>query len=125
MSESQDSDEFETMVGHTKADSTDVYAGRGPGGDHMMKAGVEIGDRGWLGNPYTTDDYHRAESIERFRGDFERRLAHDPDFRKAVHDLAGKTLGCWCQQADADEPPCHAEVIADHADRLARTEVTQ
>ena len=34
--------------------------------------------------------------------------------------LAGKTLGCWCQRLDEDSPACHAEVIAEHADRLAR-----
>jgi hypothetical protein len=43
----------------------------------------------------------------------------DEEFREAVRDLAGKTLGCWCQRLENDQPPCHAEVIAEHADRLA------
>jgi len=78
-----------------------------------------IGDRGWLGNPYTVEDYDRAESIDRFRKTFVRRLQTDSEFRAAVADLAGQTLGCWCQHLGDDEPACHAEVIAEYADRLA------
>lgn len=107
----------QTRVGHTKADPTDVYAGRGPNGRDMV--GTAVGDRGWLGNPYTVDDWGRTGCIENFRIDFERRLEIDPDFREAVRDIAGKTLGCWCQRLDEDGPACHAEVIAEWADRLA------
>jgi len=113
------SGEHRTRVGHTKADSTDEYAGRGPGGRHIHTTD-EIGDRGWLGNPYALDDgYSRSESIEKFRDDFEHRLEHDEEFRGAVRELAGKTLGCWCQRLENDQPACHAEVIAEHANRLA------
>ena len=107
----------ETRVGHTKADPTDVYVGRGPGGRDMLETPID--KRGWLGNPHSVDDHGREGSIERFRKAFEHRLENDPEFRARVCDLAGKTLGCWCQRLDADEPACHAEVIAEHADRLA------
>ncbi|MFC7077849.1 DUF4326 domain-containing protein [Haloarcula halophila] len=106
-----------TRVGHTKADETDVYTGRGPGGRSMLD--TSPGMRGWLGNPYTVEDHGRDGSIEHFRDAFEAKIDGDERFRRAVRDLAGKTLGCWCQRLDEDEPACHAEVIAEWADRLA------
>lgn len=75
--------------------------------------------KGWLGNPFTVEEYGREESIRRFEEAFEHRLVYDARFRLAVRKLAGKVLGCWCQRLDEDEPACHAEVIAKHADRLA------
>jgi len=107
----------ETRVGHTKADETDEYAGRGPGARDMTE--TPIGERGWLGNPFTVEEYSREESIERFRETFEDRLEEDVEFRDAVRNLHGKTLGCWCQRLEDDSPACHAEVIAEWADRLA------
>ena len=106
----------ETTVGHTKADSTDTYIGRGPSGRHMLN--TTIGKRGWLGNPYVTvehgGDYTREESIDLFRDDFYDRLGSDAEFRAAVDELAGDTLGGWCQRVDDDAPACHGEVIADY-----------
>lgn len=108
----------ETRVGHAKADPTDVYAGRGKDQADMLD--VTPTYRGWLGNPFLLDDgYSRSESIKRFRRVFEWRLQADSEFRAAVRELSGKTLGCWCQRLDEDSPACHAEVIAEHADRLA------
>jgi hypothetical protein len=110
-----------TRVGHCKRDKTDVYIGRGPGGRDMLSTAV--GARGWLGNPHSVDDYGRDGCIERFRKAFETRLERDAEFRTAVEDLHGKTLGCWCQSVDNDGPACHGEVIAEWADKLADGEV--
>jgi len=108
----------ETRVGHTKADPTDTYIGRGPDGRHLHTT-EEIGDRGWLGNPYPVgEEYTRAESIAAFRADFEERIENDAAFREAVAALEGDRLGCWCQRLDEDEPACHGEVIAEWVDRL-------
>jgi len=107
-----------TRVGHCKQDETDVYAGRGPDGRNML--GSRVGQRGWLGNPHRVEENGRELSIEKFRIDFEQKLARDPTFAAAVADLSGSVLGCWCQRLDEDEPACHAEIIAEHADRLAR-----
>lgn len=104
-------------VGHCKADSTDVYAGRGKNGRHMLSVG-KPNNRGWLGNPFTLENHSREESIEKFREAFEDKLERDDEFRSAVADLSGKTLGCWCQRLDEDGPACHAEVIAEHVDKL-------
>lgn len=111
----------ETQVGHVKLDETDVYAGRGPGGRAMDE--TPVGERGWLGNPYPlADTGSRAAAIEAFRADFIARLKSDEQFRDAVENLSGRTLGCWCHRADKDGPACHADVIAEWADRLAKGE---
>lgn len=106
-----------TKIGHCKTDDVDVYIGRGPGGRDMHT--TPIGERGWLGNPYAVDEYGREESIDRFRSDFEDRLETDSEFRQAVRELAGKCLGCWCQNIEDDEPACHGEIIAASAEQLA------
>ena len=81
---------------------------------------VPIGSRGWLGNPYSVEEWGLDDCLEMFREDFEERLREDREFRAAVRELAGSTLGCWCRTVEADSPPCHGDVIADWADDLAR-----
>jgi len=108
----------ETQVGHCKRDETDVYAGRGPNGRDMLDC--RPGMRGWLGNPFTLDDHDREDSISKFEKVFRDKLERDDEFREAVRHLSGKTLGCWCQTVEDDNPACHAEVIAEHADRLEK-----
>lgn len=113
----------ETKVGHTKRDSTDVYIGRGKNGRHMLD--TKPTQRGWLGNPFTLDDHDRKESISKFESVFTEKLERDDEFRAAVRELSGKTLGCWCQTVDGDGKACHGEVIAKHADRLAKNPNTE
>mgnify|MGYP000439328468 CR=1 FL=1 len=113
----------DTRVGHCIANDTDVYVGRGPDGCDMTE--TAIGSKGWLGNPYTAAEYGRSGAITRFRKGFEERLESDPEFRAAVRELAGKDLGCWCQELDEDQPACHGEVIAEHADRLATQDASE
>lgn len=104
----------DTEVGHCKANRTDTYIGRGPGGRDMSD--TPVGERGWLGNPFVTNEkggeYTLDESIERFFKEFHARLAVDEEFREAVHELAGDTLGGWCQLVHEDGPACHGDVIA-------------
>jgi hypothetical protein len=113
----------ETRVGHCKRDETDVYIGRGPGGRDMLE--TPIGSRGWLGNPHTVEDHGRDGCIRRFRRAFEHRIHNSGEFRAAVRDLHGRTLGCWCRSVDDDGPACHGDVIAEWADRLASEEVAE
>lgn len=104
--------------GHYPNGRDSVYAGRGAEKAHLNN--TEVGERGWLGNPYPVNNERtRAEAVEQFRADFEDRLTRDDEFRDAVRDLAGSVLLCWCQEYGAETPACHAEVIAEHADRLA------
>ena len=106
----------ETKVGHCKQDDVDVYVGRGKGGRDMIDC--DVGERGWLGNPYTLEENSREESIAKFREAFRFALKHDEELRESVAELKGKKLGCWCQRLDEDGPACHGEVIAEWADRL-------
>ena len=106
-----------TRVGHCKKDSHTVYIGRGDrGGSHMMN--TEIGERGWLGNPFPKDKHGRQQCVEMFRSEFEYRLENDDHFRTAVANLQGEILGCWCQRINEDGPLCHGEVIAEWVERL-------
>lgn len=108
----------DTTVGHCKRDTTETYIGRGPGGRDMT--GTAIGERGWLGNPFALNDgYSRAESIELFEEEFVTRLITDDEFREAVAELHGDTLGCWCRSVHEDEPACHGDVVAKWVDRIA------
>jgi len=116
-----DTDRQRTRVGHVKRDAIDRYIGRADGGDADL-LNTPIGDRGWLGNPFTTEQWSRGIAVTNFQRVFVWRLRADPEFRDAVEDVAGTTLGCWCQSLDEDGPSCHGEVIADYADRLARGE---
>jgi hypothetical protein len=106
-----------TRVGHCQHDVIDTYAGRGPGGRDFIA--TPVGERGWLGSPYTLDDHGRVESVEKFAVAFRYALERDPALRAAVAALAGETLGCWCQDLEAEGPACHAEVVAGYAELLA------
>jgi len=77
---------------------------------------VDVGQPGWIGNPYPKSKHGRQECIELFREDFEDRLESDKMFRKAVKNLKGEILGCWCQRLNDDGPGCHGEVIAEYVD---------
>lgn len=107
-------------------DDCDVYVGRGDSQVNFrdyVDGEVAAGDRGWLGNPFITQEaggpYSRKESVARFAAAFEARLQCDPELRKRVAAFHGKTVGCWCQRADEEDgDACHGEVIAHWADRL-------
>jgi hypothetical protein len=112
-----------TPVGHTKQDETDVYIGRGNNGRQFKT--VPIGEWGWLGNPYTLEDHSREESIRRFKRELVGTLIidADPNYRQAIGELSGQTLGCWCRSITDDAPRCHGDVIAWAADELAAGEM--
>jgi hypothetical protein len=63
-----------------------------------------------FGNPFRLEEdggeYTRGESVEKYENWFKRKIKNDPDFRKAVDDLQGETLGCWCKPKT-----CHGDVI--------------
>ena len=123
MSDNAVGDSKRTRVGHIRKDDCDVYVGRGDGGDADM-LNTPIGEHGWLGNPFTVGQWGRGPAIGNFRRVFEWRIEADPEFRGAVADLSGNVLGCWCQRLENDGPGCHAEIIADHANRISRSRDT-
>ena len=96
------------LVNQRNTDTYDVDIGRADSGtSHMMN--TEIGDPGWLGNPYPVSEYSREESIANYREDFLARVDQDKAFREAVEELRGRTLACWCKPK-----PCHGDVILEY-----------
>lgn len=71
------------------------------------------------GNPYKVakfDPAKRLESYEKAVDAYRQFVASDHPravwIREHVHELAGKTLACWCPQPG----PCHAHVLVEMAD---------
>ena len=81
----------------------DVYIGR---------AGK--GQSGYFGNPFRLEaGQPRGATIEKYREYFYNRLAVDPEFKRRIHELRGKTLGCFCAPQ-----ACHGDVIAEYLNNL-------
>ena len=76
------------LVVHCKRARYDVYIGR---------------PSKW-GNPFAIGrDATRGQVIARY----ERWLRSQPELVAALHELEGKTLGCWCAPS-----ACHGDVLA-------------
>jgi len=131
-------DTEETRVGNWQTDDCDIYGGRSTTKHGRVKhfANTEIDERGWLGNPYVTDEHAsaehreqsdvqivdtRSEAVARFCIDFLNAVDDCPELRRVLYeDVRGGVLGGWCQELDDDAPRCHLEVVADVADRLRK-----
>ncbi len=92
-------------VVNIRRESYDVYIGR---------AGK--GHNGYFGNPFTVQKHGKA-ALEMYETHFTVRIAHDPEFRRRVFELAGKRLGCFCAPPGgltAEDKPyrCHGQIIA-------------
>lgn len=74
---------------------------------HPSPDAVYIGRPGPFGNPFVIGpDGSRSEVIQKFRDYFHERLKIDPDWKKKVEGLRGKTLSCYCAPLN-----CHGEVF--------------
>ena len=93
-----------TRVVNIRKEAYDVYIGR---------AGK--GQDGYFGNPFRLkQDMIRGGTLAGFREYFYRRLVNDAEYRRRVHELQGKTLGCFCKPH-----PCHGDIIKEYLDRMA------
>jgi Domain of unknown function (DUF4326) len=80
-----------------------VYVGRA-----MHRGGWQLAASA-LANPFRLGrDGDRDEIIAKYRG----YLIGRPDLLALLPELRGRRLGCWCAPL-----PCHADVIAELADR--------
>lgn len=83
-----------TQVVHCKKESYDVYIGR---------------PSKW-GNPFSIGaDGTREEVIQKYI-DW---LNEQPDLLNSIHELKGKTLGCWCKPK-----ACHGDVLSELANSV-------
>lgn len=77
------------------------------------KYSVYIGRPSMFGNPFIIDkDGSRDEVIMKYREYFYHHLESEPEFKKAVEELRGKTLGCYCHPL-----PCHGDIIAEYLNK--------
>lgn len=65
-----------------------------------------------FGNPFPLIKYSRPESILQYSVWFYRQLELVPEFKEAVLELKGLTLGCWCKPK-----ACHGDVIVEYLER--------
>jgi len=87
-----------TKVVHCKLQNYSVYIGRGSK---------------W-GNPFRIGpDGDRYEVIEKYS----RWILTQPQLLSSLHELYGKTLGCWCAPND-----CHGRVLAQLAEDMCGNE---
>lgn len=88
-----------TSVVNIRVANYDVYIGR-----------AGHGHDGYFGNPFVlTPVISRISVLTKYEKWFYERLGSDLVFRKRIHDLKGKTLGCFCSPK-----LCHGHIIADY-----------
>lgn len=82
-------------VVHCKKEKYDVYIGR---------------PSKW-GNPFTIDkDCTREQAVEKYR----EWVKKQPELMASLHELEGKTLGCWCAPK-----ACHGDILLQLANQCS------
>lgn len=77
----------------------DVYIGRA-----CNMGGWNLPQSPWA-NPFTITPYEtRKDVIERYR----KYILGRPDLLARLHELRGRTLGCWCKPRE-----CHGDVLVE------------
>lgn len=91
----------ETKVVNIKKEPYDVYIGR---------AGK--GQDGYFGNPFKLEKGKpRGSTLEKYKEYFHKKMLNDPEFKKRILSLKGKTLGCFCKPN-----ACHGDIIKEYLD---------
>lgn len=103
-----------------------VYVGRPTGG--VDPRAIAPGVYGCFGNPFpmprvrTRDD--EAECLRLYRQYLADRTSKDQAFARAVRQLAGKELLCWCVErwhfGQGGPVRCHGQILAEMAELPAR-----
>jgi O-acetyl-ADP-ribose deacetylase (regulator of RNase III) len=99
-----------TTVANLYKSEYDVYIGR---------AGK--GQDGYFGNPHPVGKpcpicgitHKKGDAAKAYQETFDARIEVDPIFRRRIHALKGKVLGCFCKPG-----PCHGDVIANYLNSL-------
>lgn len=87
----------------------DVYIGRA-----INQGGWNLPTSKWH-NPFRRADDSR-EAKEAAIARFEEHLLCSPLLLRDLHELRGKTLGCWCKTSP--DVPCHGDVLKHYADSV-------
>ena len=89
---------MKTRVVNLRKEPYDVYIGR-----------VGKGQDGYFGNPFplrNNNPEERERCVDAHEFWFYTELAANPEFRRRIEALKGKTLGCFCKPLE-----CHGDVI--------------
>lgn len=93
----------QTKVVNIRSEAYDVYIGR-----------AGRGQDGYFGNPIVLrPGATRGSTLEGYKVYFYNRLKSDPEFKRRIHELKGKTLGCFCKPY-----PCHGDIIKAYLDTI-------
>jgi len=68
-------------------------------------------DRGSkFGNPFKINKHgDKKEVVSKYYNYFHKKIEEDEEFKKAVEELKGETLACWCAPKR-----CHGDVIIEY-----------
>lgn len=91
-------------------DKVDFYVG-----DKTDSTSFEVSE---FRNPFDKAEKGRDVAVTHYMIYFYRRYLSEDEFRKSVHRLQGKTLGCWCYPRR-----CHGEVIVDLLNKYAEDDL--
>ena len=83
----------------------DLYVGRGRGRTNLQTA--NIGEWGWLGNPFEAKLFGLDQCIEMYAKAFISKIQLDPEFAAAVAALDVDNVYCWCPL----DKNCHGDFI--------------
>jgi hypothetical protein len=82
--------------------SCDVYIGRA-----ISMGGWNLPCSKWH-NPFVVGP---DGTVQEVIAKYEAYLQKRPDLIKALPELRGKTLGCWCKKPKTPNAPCHGDVL--------------
>lgn len=91
-------------VVHFKKDPYDIYIGRLPGGKFNK----------WAYPKELRNKFPKGTPRKIIIDAYEEYLLSNPKLMADLHELRGKTLGCWCRP----KKTCHGDVLKKYADRL-------
>ena len=84
---------FITKVVHFKKDAYDVYIGRLPGGKFNK----------WAYPKELREKFPKGTPRKTIIDAYEEYLLSKPELMADLHELKGKTLGCWCKNKMSED----------------------
>lgn len=99
-----DSPKPKVKVVHFKKEKYDIYIGRLPGGKFNK----------WAYPKELRNKFPKNTPRKILINAYEEYLLSNPELMNDLHELKGKTLGCWCRPKNA----CHGDILKKYADKL-------
>lgn len=84
----------------------DVYIGRA-----INMGGWRLPQSKWA-NPFKVENKNVKEAVDKYR----QWIQTQPQLLADIHELKGKTLGCWCKNKPSDL--CHGDVLVELVNKI-------